>query len=274
MQILRFKQVYPDGTPTDDFFQEHLGRASASKASAILDFTQKGVEGSKRRNYRLEKVAELLSGIPVHDNYVSPAMRAGTAAEPRARAAYEVEEGLMVEQVGCVIGDNERTLWSPDGLVGDHGAIEAKGPKTTTHLATLDAGVIPEDNLPQLWFAFMVHSGLEWIDFISRDGGMSTDPANFGPVLPRRYVQFSIRLNRAECLPQIEKMRVETERFLADVDATIERLNKRAPELPPEPELTDRDDTPAEAWLTDEDMEFAERIIVGKPAESAEGSQQ
>ena len=245
---------------TDDWFQEHLGRASASRAAAILDFTQKGVEGSKRRLYRLEKVAEILSGIAVHDNYVSPAMRAGTAAEPTARAAYEIEENVMVEQVGCIIGDNERTLWSPDGLVGDHGAIEAKCPKTTTHLASLIAGAIPEDNLPQLWFAFMVHSGLEWIDFISRDGGMSTDPANFGPVLPRRYVQFSIRLNRAECLSQIDKMRVETERFLADVDATIERINSVCPELPPEPELTAVDDTPAEAWLTDADMEYFDKI--------------
>ena len=260
MQILRFSQQGTDGDPSDEFFQQHLGRASASRAAAILDFTQKGVEGSERRIYRLEKVAEILSGIAVHDNYVSAAMRAGTAAEPLARAAYELEEGVMVEQVGCVIGDNERTLWSPDGLVGDVGAIEVKGPLTTTHLATLDAGTIPEGNLPQLWFAFMVHKGLEWIDWISRDGGMSKKPENFGAVLPRRYVQFTIRLHRTECLPQIEKMREATERFLADVDATIERINKRAPELPPEPEPA-RSDTPAEAWITEEDLAFMDRLM-------------
>jgi len=115
-----------------------LGRVSASRASAILDFTQKGFEGSKRRAYRLEKVGEILSGFAVQDNYVSAPMLAGTAAEPLARTAYELEEKVMVETVGIVIGDDERTAWSPDGLVGEHGAIEAKGPLTTTHLQTLD----------------------------------------------------------------------------------------------------------------------------------------
>ena len=61
MQILRFAQHGTDGNVSDDFFQAHLGRATASSASNILDFTQKGVEGSKRKLYRLEKVAEILA---------------------------------------------------------------------------------------------------------------------------------------------------------------------------------------------------------------------
>ena len=181
---------------TDDWYQERCGRATASNAGVILDFTQKGVEGSKRRLYRLEIVAQILSGIAVQDKFVSAPMRAGTFAEGPARAAYELEEGVMVEQVGIIIGDDERTAYSPDGLVGTDGAIEIKGPTTTTHLQTLDMGAIPEGNLPQLWFAFMCCPPLQWIDFISRDGGMSNDPAMFGPILPRRYVQFTIRLHR------------------------------------------------------------------------------
>ena len=225
MRILRnFAQL------TDDWFQEHLGRATASRAAAIMDFTQKGTEGSTRRLYRLEKVAELLSGI-LPDHYVSPEMRSGTWSEPAARAAYELEEALMVEQVGFIVGDDERTGYSPDGLVGDSGAIEIKCPKTTTHIQTLDAGAIPEGNLPQLYFGFMVHPGLEWIDFISRDGGMSTDDEKFGAILPRRYVQFTIRLWRKDAEERIAKMRAATDRFLADVDATVERLKQRAPEI-------------------------------------------
>ena len=227
MRILRFNQQGTDGRPSHDFFQEHLGRVTASRAAAVLDFTQKGVEGSKRRLYRLEKVAEILSGIAVHDNYVSAAMRAGTFSEPTARAVYELEEGIMVDQVGMVVGDDERTGWSPDGLCGDTGAIECKCPTTTTHLQTLDAGAIPEDNLPQLWFALMVDAELEWIDFVSRDGGMSKDDEKFGAILPRRYVQFTIRLWRKDAEEQIAKMRAATDRFLDDVDATVERLQER-----------------------------------------------
>jgi hypothetical protein len=235
MRILRFKQHNPDGTPTDDFFQEHLARATASRAAAILDFTQKGVEGSTRRLYRLEKVAEILSGVAVADHYVSAPMRAGTAAEPITRVAYSEEECVLVEQVGFIVADDERFGFSPDGLVGNAGAIEAKGPKTTTHLRWMDEGVIPEEHLPQLWFDFMVCPPLEWIDFISRDGGMSTDPAKFGAILPRRYVQFSIRLERRDCLDQIAKMKAAAEKFMDDVQATVDRISAKVPELPQEP---------------------------------------
>ena len=236
MRILRFAQHGPDGNVSEEFFNEHLGRCTASSASSILDFTQKGVEGSKRKLYRLEKVAEILSGIAAQDHFVSAPMKAGTFSEPAARTAYELEEGVMVEEVGMVVGDNERCGWSPDGLVNDAagnlvGAIESKCPRTTTHLQTLDSAQIPEGNLPQLWFAFMCCPPLRWIDFISRDGGMSNDPAMFGPILPRRFVQFTIRLHRAECEAQIAKMREATDKFLADVDATIERLKQRAPEV-------------------------------------------
>jgi hypothetical protein len=259
MQILRFAQHGTDGNVSDDFFQAHLGRATASSASAILDFTQKGVEGSKRKLYRLEKVAEILSGIAAQDHFVSAPMKAGTFSEPAARTAYELEEGVMVEEVGMVVGDNERTGWSPDGLVNDAvgnlvGAIESKCPRTTTHLQTLDAGQIPEGNMPQLLFAFMCCPPLQWIDFISRDGGMSNDPAMFGPILPRRYVQFTIRLHRAECEAQIAKMREATDKFLADVDATIERLKQRAPEVA-EPERVAEDF--GDIGISDADIEWA-----------------
>lgn len=251
-----------------EWFQEHIGRATASRAAQVMDFTQKGIEGSTRRLYRLEKVAELLSQIGGAPNYVSAPMLAGTAAEPLARTAYELEEGVMVQQVGIIIGDDERTGWSPDGIITDEtgaiiGAIEVKGPKTTTHLQTLDAGAIPDGNQPQLIFAFMVCPPLQWIDFISRDGGMCEDKhviaeakaaGNDLRILPMRFAQFTIRLNRPEVEVQIAKMREATARFLEDLDATIERIKQRAPELP-EPESAPKDDTPEAAWLTDADFE-------------------
>jgi hypothetical protein len=261
MRILHFAQKGTDGNPSDDFFQEHLGRATASSAASILDFTQKGVEGSKRRLYRLEKVAEILSGIAAQDHFVSPAMRAGTAAEPKARVAYELEEKIMVEETGIVIGDDERTAWSPDGLISDAegnlvGAIECKGPRTTTHLQSLDDGKIPDGNMPQLIFAFMVCPPLQWIDFVSRDGGMSNDAAMFGEILPRRYVQFTIRVHRSEVEPQIAKMREATDLFLADVDATIARLNDRCPALPDAPDIAP--EGIAEWGISDEDINAAD----------------
>jgi hypothetical protein len=73
----------------------------------------------------------------------------------------------------------------------------------------------------------------------------------FGPILPRRYVQFTIRLHRTECEAQIAKMREATDKFLADVDATIERLKQRAPEVA-EPERVAEDF--GELGITEEDI--------------------
>ena len=200
-------------------------------------------------------------------------MLAGTAAEPLARTAYELEEGVMVQQVGIVIGDDERSGWSPDGIVTDEtgtiiGAIEAKVPLTTTHLETIDnialkEATIPEGNLPQLWMAFVVCDTLQWIDFISRDGGMEVDKHKIAEakaagtdlrILPMRYAQLTIRLNRADCLDEIEMMRAEKNQFLADMDATIERIKSICPELP-EPESAPQEYAPQEGYLTDADFE-------------------
>lgn len=243
---------------SDEWFQEHLGRVSASHAAEILDFTLKGVEGSKRRNYRLIKALERLSGIPIHDNYVSAPMLAGIAAEPHARTTVEIEENVMIEQVGCVIGDDERTLWSPDGIVCEGetivGGIECKGPQSTTYLNALDMAAlgkfpIPDDYLPQLWFDFMVADTLQWLDFTMRDGGMEKDKQVIKDaigngadlsILPRRYKQFTVRYHRSDCADKIAKMRIETDRFLADVDATVERIKSICPEVA-EPERVAED---------------------------------
>jgi hypothetical protein len=242
-----------------EWFQEHIGKVTASNAAKILDFTgkkdgkrtDKSKEGAKRRGYRYEKVAETLSCMGGFPRFVSSPMLAGTLAEPLARTAYELEEGVMVQQVGIVIADDERSGWSPDGIVTDEagviiGAIEAKGPLTTTHLGTLDdialkEATIPEGNLPQLWMAFVVCDTLQWIDFITRDGGMEVDKHKIAEakaagtdlrILPMRYAQITIRLNRADCLEEIEMMSAEKDQFLADVDATIARINSICPELP------------------------------------------
>lgn len=249
---------------SNDWFQEHLSRCSASNAAKIQDFTKAGKEGSTRRLYRLEKVMEALTINPVNDHFVSAPMQAGTAAEPLARRAYALEEGVFVEQVGIVIGDDERTCYSPDGLVGKHGAIEAKGAKTTTHLQWMDAGVVPEQHIPQMVFGMMVDEDLDWMDFVSRDGGMTEDRKVIADaiengtdlsMLPERYRQFTIRLDRAEVESKIATMREDAAKFLADLDATIERLKQRAPEVA-EPERIAEDF--GDLGLSDADIQAAD----------------
>ena len=163
MEIIECNQLSPE------WFQLHVGRATGSHAAEILDYTQKGIEGAKRRNYRMLKAAEMLTGIGIEDNYVSPEMEWGLTTEPKARRAYALEEGVFVQQVGFVIAEDARFGCSPDGLVGDTGIVGFKCPKTITHLRWILDGVIPEDHLPQALFELMCMPEREWFDFVTFD---------------------------------------------------------------------------------------------------------
>ena len=231
MEILRMEQQ------TADWFEAHLGRCTASHASDVLNFLRSGESGAYRNAYLAQKVAEILTGIAVTDQYVSPAMIWGNEHEAEARREYSLEEGVFVEQVGFVVGDVDRTGCSPDGFVGDKGILEIKCPKTSTHIKWMLDGVIPDEHLPQCRFELMVCQDRQWVDFVS-----------FDPRLPKRYRMFQIRLMREDAM--VPEMRAAADQFNADVDALIVKLNEIAPPRP--------DDAPPPQddgiGLTDEDL--------------------
>lgn len=155
---------------TESWIAQRLGHLTASRLNDAFDLTAKGLEGAKRQQYRLELVAERLTGLPT-EFYENSAMKWGTLSEPYARSAYEAEKGVMVQEVGFI---KHPTLeWagaSPDGLVND-GLIEIKCPTTTTHIKHLIAGVVPEQYKNQMLWQ-MLCTGRKWCDFVSFDSRM------------------------------------------------------------------------------------------------------
>ena len=60
-------------------------------------------------------------------------MEHGIETEPLARAIYEMNKGVEVEQVGYVLHPSvPRSGASPDGLVGEEGLIESSA-RTLLH---------------------------------------------------------------------------------------------------------------------------------------------
>ena len=241
MEIIQCDQLSPE------WCQLHVGRATGSHAGDILDFTLKGIEGSTRRSYRLLKAAEILTGIGIgiEENYVSPEMEWGIATEKKARRAYALEEGVFVEQVGFVIGDDGRFGCSPDGLVGDKGLVGFKCPKTITHLRWILDGVIPEDHLPQARFELMVNTDREWFDFVT------FDPRITGRHKPKQMM--TIRLERADA--KIEAMQAAADRFMDEVAETVLRLDRIAPPVEIEEEEAVSVPVDQSGMLTDADFE-------------------
>ena len=196
---------------TPEWFSNRLGHLTASRIKDALDLTAKGLEGAKRKQYRLELVSERLTGLPT-DFFETAAMRFGTENEPFARSAYEAHKGAFVEEVGFI--KHPTIEWSgasPDGLIHD-GLIEIKCPNTTTHVNWLIDGCVPEQHKPQMLWQ-MACTGRGWCDFVSYD-----------PRLPEELQLFVSRFEPKESeIKEIEEKAVE---FLATVDAYISQLEK------------------------------------------------
>jgi putative phage-type endonuclease len=224
------------------WFEARSGKVTASRICDVMNFLKKGGEGADRRNYRAQIVAELLTGAPDMNGYLSPYMEHGTEQEPFARAAYEIQTGNSVEQLGFVVHPSiARAGASPDGLVGEDGAIEIKCPKTETHIRWLLAGIVPEEHEPQMMFV-MACTGRAWCDFVSYDSR-----------LPAALQLFTVRLMRDEA--RITVLEEAVIGFLAEVDGTIDALRAIcgvdfALPSPKLPEVPMRDET----YLTDEDF--------------------
>lgn len=200
----------PQGSP--EWLAARAGKVTASRIVDVLAKIKTG-EAAARRDYRAQIVAEILTGRPQEDGYTSPAMAWGIETEQAARDEYEAIEGVLVDQVGLVLHPTiDRAAASPDGLAGD-GLLEIKCPKTATHLQYLVDGEAPKQYQPQMLWQ-MACTETPWCDFVS-----------FDPRLPDDMQFFKVRFQRDE--KRIAEIEAEVKAFLAEVDATIQKLKAR-----------------------------------------------
>ena len=192
-----------------EWYALRAGKVTASRITDVLATVKNG-EAAARRNYRAQLVCEILTGLP-GENYVSKEMQWGIDTEPFARAAYELQYDVTVDQVGFATHPEiERCGASPDGLVGAEGLVEIKCPATSTHLEYLLSGTVPLDYQPQMLTA-MACTGRKWCDFVSYD-----------PRLPQHLQLFVRRFYRDE--ERIAEIEARVRQFLAEVDEVLRRL--------------------------------------------------
>lgn len=186
------------------------GLVTASRCGEVIAMTKKGEETAARRDYRIELISEILTGVP-YPRFVSKEMQWGIDQEPFARAAYELQRDVLVETCGFVVHPSvDRFGASPDGLVGDDGLIQIKCPNTTTHLAWMMSKTIPVEHMPQM-LAEMSCTQRAWCDFVS-----------FDPRLPEHLQLYVKRFHRDAKLIAILEKEVET--FNRQIDEQIAAL--------------------------------------------------
>ena len=202
---------------TEEWFQQRLGKVTASRISDVIAKTKTGVSTS-RQNYLIQLVSERLTGKKT-DSFTNKAMEDGVEREPIARKLYESKTNSIVTEVGFfdhpVI---KNTGASPDGAVNAEeegkyaGLIEIKCPLETTHTNTLMNKSIPSKYVPQMQWQ-LACTGARWVDFVS-----------FNPNFPESLQVFVKRLDRDDTY--IAELEAEVVRFLEEVEQTILKLKE------------------------------------------------
>ena len=197
---------------TQEWHQERLGRATASRVADIIARTKSGYSAS-RANYAAQLVIERLTG-QVSDTYTNAAMQHGIDTEPNARAAYEFRYDVSVEQVGFI--PHPRIAMSgasPDGQIGNDGLLEIKCPNSATHIEALLTETVPEKYVTQIQWQ-LACTGRKWADYLS-----------FDPRMPEAMRMFVKRIPRDDAM--IEGLEKDVAAFLAEINATIQKLSDK-----------------------------------------------
>ncbi|MHB1176107.1 MAG: lambda exonuclease family protein [Sulfuriferula sp.] len=198
------------GSP--EWLQSRVGMITASRIADVIAKTKTG-ESTSRANYRAQLVAERMTG-QAQESFCNDAMRHGIEQEPYARIAYELDKGLMVDEVAMVKHPRiERAGASPDGLVGALGLVEIKCPNTATHIGYLLDDKPPAKYVPQMAWQLLC-TGRVWCDFVS-----------FSPLMPLPHQLFVVRyIPEPEYLTMLE---IEVIKFDNEVEGLIQRIEDR-----------------------------------------------
>jgi putative phage-type endonuclease len=155
-----------------EWYEARRGMVTASVVGQLITpKTVRPASNDYSRALTAQLVAERITGW-VEPSFQSHDMLRGVLDEPVARKVYAETYAPVAECGFMVRSEDGWTLgWSPDGLVGEDGAVEIKCPRAKEHVRTVLADEVPIQYMPQCQAALLV-SGREWLDFVSFCGGM------------------------------------------------------------------------------------------------------
>lgn len=198
---------------TPEWFEDRLGKATASSIYKVMAKLRDGKPGADRVNYAAQLVCERLTGNPT-ESYSNAAMQRGVEVEPQARAMYSFHCGEEVEETGFHPHPSiAMSGASPDGFVGSDGLLEIKCPNSATHIATLTGAPIERRYLLQMQWQ-MACTGRQWCDYVS-----------FDDRLPDEMALHVRRVERDDAL--IAEIEAEVTAFLTEIDETVADLSAR-----------------------------------------------
>ena len=189
---------------SEQWFQEKLGKPSASNASKII--TNDGTPSKQRISYLYELAAEIITSKR-EEGYQNSNMLTGQEREEESKTLYELLYDVKVTQVGVIYKDKAKEfLCSPDGIVNNEYGLELKNVLPKTQVKYLLDNVLPSEYFSQIQFSLYVTDFKFW-DFCSYYPGLK-------PLL--------IRVARDEKF--IRALRIELEIFCGELKEIINKI--------------------------------------------------
>ena len=150
---------------SDDWWLCRNGKPSASCASKLVTTT--GKESTQLDDYAAELAGDLFAGHSLNTFMGNSYTDRGTELESLARADYELNNQVAVDEVGMFSDSLIRYIASPDGCIGKDGLLEIKVLKPSNHIKTVcayyDDGIIPKTYIPQIQMQLLI-SKRKWVD--------------------------------------------------------------------------------------------------------------
>jgi len=109
---------------SEDWFSARIGKITSSRVSDVMAKGRGNEPSASRKNYMAQLLCERLTGQR-EETYTNAIMQRGIDLEPLAKSAYEIETGLLVQDVGFIVHPQlDYTGTSPDCLVFGNGVGE------------------------------------------------------------------------------------------------------------------------------------------------------
>lgn len=202
-------QLQGDG----NWWNDRLGKLTASRMAAAMNFLKNGKESSERESLRYEIVAERITQSMV-SKYMTAEMQWGIDKEAEAKEAFESRTGLIVTDCGFI--DHPRIDFcgaSPDGFTSDGCLIEIKCPSTKTFMRYVASQTIPAEYRPQMTLQSAVTGRDVW----------------FAAYDPRMGEGRDLYVKKFCPTPEeISEVEQAAEQFLAEVDALFDFYTTKA----------------------------------------------
>lgn len=180
---------YPDLVQgSEEWKATRLGLLTASEMKHIITPSKLAYSESEKEKAHLYELAAQRISNYVEPSYIGDDILRGFDDEIEAKKIYS-EQFAPVNDMGFMTNDKwGYTIgYSPDGLVGEDGAIECKSRRQKFQVETILNG-IPKEHVIQVQTGLLV-SERQWIDYVSYCGGL---PMAVWRILPDEKIQDAI----------------------------------------------------------------------------------